>query len=1283
MGLFMLTSLRTSRHRPAIGLAFLLMLLMSVFPGATGTAQTAIDADEAALQRQVDDQRWRGDLDKLLAAHKELLTFKEKKHGPDAEPVVQQLNLMVADLWLQRADDALPYAERLFETRLRLAGPTDGNTRLFLSMLGNTLDIVKEKLENEKQYENAALAMKRKIEAAERVYGPNSVELVDALTQLASFEGEKLQRYVDTISLYQRGIAIVTQEHGPEDLRLIRLLRDLAWAHIHRLEKGSTVTGVLRRTFAEGAAGLPITAKGAFDVASALLRRAIAIGEKGLPGTAVLTARCVDTLITLSRRYDKAADLKPLEQMQERLKNSVVEEAAATQRPSDLADASAAKAAFLEAAGRHNEAEEHRLRAVALMEEEHGPDSYQSILPRIRLANLYRLQGRYGEAEVMLRRELDNAERAHGLHNGDVRSALSGLLALYNAQGRAGNAELIARRALAMDEKEFGVDHPDTITALRGLGQALISLRRFSDAEPMLKRTLAISEKKFVNEKFRNVDPMLDLAALYQAQGRLQDAEAQFKSALATAENWAGKDDMLVGRAAHRLGMLYQVQKRFGEAEPLARRTAVIYEKALGDQHPYLARVINFHATVLTAQGRAAEAEPLLQRSLAIQRKMLGQDHPDVMDTQRLLSNCAALRGDWERAVEYARLNAANLERRTLRDSAAGSVVGTISEAEQYSTSFRILANLLTQLPTGGAQSSDAVSREIFVASQWARSSSVAASLAQMASRHAAGNKALATLIRERQDIVGELQAREGRRMRAITAEPMARDRTAEDEISKGTQAVEARLSAIDKQLGAEFPEYDDLVRARPIDLAQAQSLLKPDEVLVSFLYVPAVQSAPHAVLAWVVTPNHAKWYRLNSEPAGVFGLAFWMRCGLDPLIWQNPDNPQAKRCQDGLKTGPKGDVLPFHLQTAYGLYRNLFAQMEDVIVGKHLLIVPDGTLKTIPFSALVTEDPKAGVPVNAEAYRKAKWLGVRQPISMLPSIGSLYALRKFGRSSFAEKPFIGFGNPLLDGEGGNERSPQSTPAALATVSAEAKLAREKQSCGNARAPQVAALRRVRHAVTPLAQSGLADLADLRRQSPLPETADELCSVAKSLGVADSEIYLGARATEKAVKAMSASGQLGQYRIIHFATHGAVAGEVKGRAEPGLILTPPETATEEDDGYLTASEVASLKLNADWVILSACNTAAGGSNGSEALSGLARAFFYAGARSLLVSHWAVESSAAVRLATKAFAELKANPNIGRAEAMRRSMAALIQSGSGLDSHPSYWAPFVLVGEGGK
>ena len=159
---------------------------------------------------------------------------------------------------------------------------------------------------------------------------------------------------------------------------------------------------------------------------------------------------------------------------------------------------------------------------------------------------------------------------------------------------------------------------------------------------------------------------------------------------------------------------------------------------------------------------------------------------------------------------------------------------------------------------------------------------------------------------------------------------------------------------------------------------------------------------------------------------------------------------------------------------------------------------------------------------------------------------------------------------------------------------------------------------------------------------------------------------------------------LADYRVVYFATHGLVAGDIKGLAEPSLALSIPAQSSDTDDGLLTASEVAQLKLNAEWVVLSACNTIAGDKPGAEALSGLARAFFYAGARALLVSHWAVNSAAATRLTTSTFDILKADPKLGRAEALRRAMLSYLNDTSDpMNAYPAYWAPFEIVGEGDR
>jgi CHAT domain-containing protein len=376
------------------------------------------------------------------------------------------------------------------------------------------------------------------------------------------------------------------------------------------------------------------------------------------------------------------------------------------------------------------------------------------------------------------------------------------------------------------------------------------------------------------------------------------------------------------------------------------------------------------------------------------------------------------------------------------------------------------------------------------------------------------------------------------------------------------------------------------------------------------------------------------------------------------------------ERCRKLGKLGETG-LPPFDVGRAYRLYKTFFGSAEKAIAGKHLIIVPSASLMQLPFAALVTYLPQQGSILP----RDLKWLGTTFPVSVLPSVSSLSALRRVAKPSKATKPFLGVGNPLLTGGASSGEHRQ--------LAAEA---RAKQKCAGpvrVAAGGTRAVLSVAHLLPANAfQGSLADVATLKAQVPLPETADELCGVAQSLQVGPEDVLLGDRATETVLKDMGNGGRLEQYRILHFATHGLVSGDLPGVAEPSVMLTPPGAATEQDDGLLTASEIAQLKLDANWVVLSACNTAAGGSEGAEALSGLARAFFYAGARSVLVTHWEINSAAAVKLTTGAFSALQRQPGLSQAEAMRQAMAALVRDDTVPDAaHPAVWAAFALVGDG--
>ena len=175
-------------------------------------------------------------------------------------------------------------------------------------------------------------------------------------------------------------------------------------------------------------------------------------------------------------------------------------------------------------------------------------------------------------------------------------------------------------------------------------------------------------------------------------------------------------------------------------------------------------------------------------------------------------------------------------------------------------------------------------------------------------------------------------------------------------------------------------------------------------------------------------------------------------------------------------------------------------------------------------------------------------------------------------------------------------------------------------------------------------------------------------------------MYLAKDATEARLKKMPFE----PYRVIAFSSH-AVPSHKFGLSEPAIVLTPPEKGTELDDGLLTASEIAQLKMNADWVLLLACDTA-GTSDATDqaALSGLAKAFIYAGARTLLVSHWPVDSNATVALTTAMFDILATQPTLGRSTALKCAMERVMHDKQHPHyAHPTFWAPFVVIGESGR
>jgi CHAT domain-containing protein/tetratricopeptide (TPR) repeat protein len=891
-------------------------------------------------------------------------------------------------------------------------------------------------------------------------------------------------------------------------------------------------------------------------------------------------------------------------------------------------------------------------------------------------------------AALPLSEKAVSLRRAAGQETADLGMALVVQALCLKRLSRVSDAERAYREAIEIYERTQGPNGRDLGVALDNLASLYMENERLDEAEKLRLRAIEIFKSSLGSAHPSTATALGNLAVLYQFQGRMREAEETFLQALDVVDKAFGRESRQAGIMVDNLAGLYRAQRQFDKAEPYYLRAVEILEKTLGLDHPDTGLALQNYAILLNELGKHEAAEANIKRGLAITERLYGPGHESVAAALNTLVLQYIEQSRWPEALQAAQRAAAiNIE------LARQGKPGGPTEGGQKASAFR----RLVQAAYGKDASDPTLANEGFVAAQRALDSEAASALSQLAARFSSRDPAFAQLVRERQDLVKESGERDKLLIAALSKPADGRDRDGEAALRSRMGAISSRLDAIDRELAAKFPDYAALARPVPLSIADVQTVLAPDEVLVQFIDLQTVGRIPETGFAWFITKTDVRWVRLPIGTAGIERAVATLRCGLDTSNWTDASGwPEATDGDKRRKSGQiarrercakltganvsDGDPPPFNLGTAHQLYEALFGGAQDLIKtsngGKQLLVVASGALTSLPLQVLVTEEPGKAMPAMASEYGQAMWLSRRHAVTSLPSVASLKALRQNARTSQGALSYLAFGNPLLVGPDGSDKS-----------------AFAKQTCQPATAEAQARVAWVKpDSASTFVRGGVVDLAVLRGQVPLPDTADELCMVASELGAASDWVHLGARATESEVKRLSRDGGLAKARVVHFATHGLIASETESvdetLSEPALMLTPPDAANSDDDGLLTASEVSELKLDADWVVLSACNTAAGGEKAdAEPLSGLARAFFYAGARALLVSHWYVDSRVAVAITTGAFAELKRQPAIGRAEALRRSMLAAMSDPKRPTSwtpaaHPAVWAPFTIVGEGG-
>ena len=862
-------------------------------------------------------------------------------------------------------------------------------------------------------------------------------------------------------------------------------------------------------------------------------------------------------------------------------------------------------------------------------------------------------------------------------------SGLPGWRTNYPIKGRNWEGEVESLRALIFEARGQFRDAEASYAKAREWKVAAIPDFKNQEHAPSEASLRAIADGN-----------LLDVARMKAKQGRLAEAEVDARTALLARLKEQGKYNPQTTRFVMGLAGVMIEEGRYEEAEKLTR-TSLDIQRQVGikDDSQYSAQILSQLGAVLSFQRKQKEAaavyaqldqaiakwEPARRQVLELngsridallssgqteaglaaakalldrEVKRVGEKHFDTASARGILATGYMKAGRDADAIREFRtaipiLMAAARENADDDDS-------TISAGrdERLQTIVESFIAVLARVEAG----SDQAAVETFGLADAIRGHSVQRALAQSSARASVKDPALAELVRKEQDLSKQVNAQLGLLNNLLAMPSAERDEKGIKGINASIEKLRTDRTAARTQISKQFPAYADLVDPKPPSVEQIKEQLVAGESLLSFYF------GRQASFVWAVPKSGAVAFAAIPATGGdIESKVRKLREALEP------------------QAAMISDIPPFDVALGYELYSLLLKPVEAGWKGeKSLIVVTNGALGLLPLSLLPTAPStvtKDDDPLFA-SYRSVPWLARTHAVSMVPSAAALRTLRQLPPGKSSRQELIAFGDPLFSPEQAAEAAKEAKETKVANVAAPR---------GNEATTRGVPLKR--RSSPKLEGVDSAELALLPR---LPDTADELRSIALALQADPSKVLnLGKDANEAKVKTMDLSG----FKVLAFATHGLTPGELNGLTQPALALSAPAVAGVEGDGLLTMEEILALKLDADWVILSACNTGAGDGAGAEAASGLGRAFFYAGTRALLVTNWSVHSQSARELVTDLFKRQADNPALTRSEALRQAMMALVDGPGYLGSdgkstefayaHPLFWAPYSIIGDGGK
>jgi CHAT domain-containing protein len=787
------------------------------------------------------------------------------------------------------------------------------------------------------------------------------------------------------------------------------------------------------------------------------------------------------------------------------------------------------------------------------------------------------------------------------------------------------SAEQAFREALAIQQRLLGQDNPGLALTMMKLAAQISHQRNAPEADRLLERAATLAA--------RSNDPLV-IAQLDYYRAVTAAYEHKPRDAAKWAEAAEGAFTRLLppGAAAHAPTELSSVSPLRSQGIDLALLTAdsattpTEQTAVLG-----LAETLRLRAALAERAGNRVESNALALRAEQLLRSTGLSASSTGARSLRLVASNAAGASDYPAATSYS--------------SEAGGLFERVVPGERPQAINMLRAGAY-QLEQGRTNEALALFRR---ARQILRRPGVVGALPEdVYPWLKALDKAAENHPEDRPQLTAEM----------IEAAQLAMgSRTALD-IAQAT----ARLAAGDPKTGAVIRDYQD--KQGEFDAAQAERDVAvvegapADQLAAIDARIQAAQKARDDAESAIraTAPRYVEWSekpatenelreRLGPNEAMVFffisgnGSYGFLIKPNSTRIYPIPLNEAQiasaiTKLRDSVVEKP-GGLPEFDLAAAHVLYSALFGPVEKDLEGvSELSVAATGDLLRFPLAALVT---RPGVSASNGDYRAVPWLVRRVALAYFPSPRVFVNLRQKGGGGAASQPFIGFGD---------FRPPSQAQLASAFP---------PDRCRD-------------------------DFQALRGLERLPDTKVEVDEIGQRLGVGPGNEVLGDQFTKTRVM----SPDVSQRRIVLLASHALLPEDLKCQPGPSIIVSVPEKAPNAYGAFLAPGDIEKLKLDADLVVLSACNTAGPSAKTGEALSGLTRAFFRAGAHGVMATYWPIVSGAAVPLMVNTFPTASNAPDT--AQALRQAQIQMIDSaGSGKNpielSYPNYWAAFALIGDG--